>query len=156
MICKVQASARHGGRINRLNSVSPNAAIQIKQIRKVIYIDHPAAMGDAQLFADTFTITNVNSQKYDRVSRLTANTENGDTYLTLDINTELFPCLVGERVHLMLASTLSLDGSKDDGKGWRDVGRGEQSLADDYEYVCHGKIYRFEEGDEENMWVLQS
>ena len=53
----------------------------------------------------------------------------------------------------MLASTLSLDGSKDDGKGWRDVGRGEQSLADDYEYVCHGKIYRFEEGDDESMWV---
>ena len=112
-------------------------------------------MGDAQLFADTFTITSVNSQKYDRVSRLSANTENGDTYLTLDINTELFPCSVAERLHIMLASTLSLDGSKDDAKGWRDVGRGEQSLADDYEYVCHGKIYRFEEGDDENMWVCR-
>ena len=51
----------------------------------------------------------------------------------------------------MLASTLSLDGSKDDQKGWRDVGKGEQSLADFYEYVCHGKIYRFEEGEGENM-----
>lgn len=54
----------------------------------------------------------------------------------------------------MLASTLSLDGSKDDSqtKGWRDVARGiEPSLADEYDYVCHGKIYRFEEGDEETM-----
>jgi hypothetical protein len=25
---------------------------------------------------------------------------------------------------------------------------GEQSLADDYDYVCHGKVYRFEEGHE--------
>lgn len=55
----------------------------------------------------------------------------------------------------MLASTLSLDGSKDDSatKGWRDLGM-EPSLADEYDYVCHGKIYRFEEGDEETMYVL--
>ena len=108
-------------------------------------------MGDANLFSDTFTVTDVNKQKYERVARLSANTENGDTFLTLDINTELFPCSVGDHLQLLLASTLALDGSKDDGKGWRDVGRGEASLADDYDYVCHGKIYRFEEGDEENM-----
>lgn len=108
-------------------------------------------MGDSQLFHDTFTVTSLNSQKYDRVARLSANTENGDTFLTLDVNTELFPCTVGERLQVLLASTLSLDGSKDDGKGWRDVSKGERSLADDHDYVCHGKIYRFEEGDDENM-----
>lgn len=109
-------------------------------------------MGDSQLFAETFTVTSLNSQKYERVARLSANTENGDTFLTLDVNTELFPCAVGERLHILLASTLSLDGSKDDGKGWRDVGKGEASLADEYDYACHGKIYRFEEGDEDNMY----
>ncbi|MCJ1468920.1 DNA-directed RNA polymerases I, II, and III subunit RPABC3 [Pseudocyphellaria aurata] len=113
-------------------------------------------MTDSQLFADTFTVTDLNSQKYDRVSRLSSHTENGDTLLTLDINTELFPCTVGERLHILLASTLSLDGSKDDGKGWRDIGRGESSLADDYDYVCHGKIYRFEVGDDENIKVFVS
>jgi DNA-directed RNA polymerase I, II, and III subunit RPABC3 len=111
-------------------------------------------MGDAQLFSDTFTITNIDSKKYDRVARLSANTENRDTVLTLDVNSEVYPCSIGERLHVLLASTLSLDGSKDDGKGWREVGRGEQSLADEYDYVCHGKIYRFEEGDEENMSVI--
>ena len=108
-------------------------------------------MGDANLFSDTFTVTQVNKMKYERVGRLTANTENGDTYLTLDVNTELFPCIVGDRLQLLLASTLALDGSKDDGKGWREVARGDASLADDYDYVCHGKIYRFEEGEDENM-----
>lgn len=110
-------------------------------------------MGDAQLFSDTFTITDINAQKYDRVARLSAHTENGDTFLKLDVNSEVFPCSIGERLHVLLASTLALDGSKDDGKGWREVGRGEQSLADEYDYVCHGKIYRFDEGDEENMLV---
>ena len=108
-------------------------------------------MSDSQLFNDTFTITSINAQKYDRVSRLAGNTESGDTFFTLDVNTELYPCAIGERVQLMLASTLSLDGSMDDGKGWRDVGRGEETLANRFDYVCHGKIYRFEEGDGETM-----
>ena len=97
-------------------------------------------MGDAQLFSDTFTVTDINSEKYDRVARLSANTENNDTFLTLDVNSEVFPCSIGERLHVLLASTLSLDGTKDDGKGWRDVGRGESSLADEYDYVSHGKV----------------
>jgi DNA-directed RNA polymerase I, II, and III subunit RPABC3 len=50
-----------------------------------------------------------------------------------------------------LALSLNLDGSKDDGKGWREIGKGEQTLADEFDYVCHGKIYRFEEGTGENM-----
>ncbi len=49
---------------------------------------------------------------------------------------------------MALASTLSLDGKEDSGAktGWREVGMGEQTLANDYDYVCHGKVYRFEEG----------
>ncbi|MCJ1303435.1 DNA-directed RNA polymerases I, II, and III subunit RPABC3 [Hypocenomyce scalaris] len=113
-------------------------------------------MGDSQLYEDTFTLTSLNAQKYDRVSRISATSEDSSTFLTLDINTELYPCSVGERVHLVLASTLSLDGSKDDRKGWREVGRGETSLADMYDYVCHGKIYRFEEGEGENIKVFVS
>ncbi|KAL9637166.1 MAG: hypothetical protein Q9164_002354 [Protoblastenia rupestris] len=113
-------------------------------------------MGDANLFSDTFTLSNINALKYDRVARLTAHTEAGDTLMTLDINSELFPCTLNDRLQLLLASTLSLDGSKDDGKGWRDVGRGEASVADEYDYVCHGKVYRFEEGDDENIKVFVS
>jgi len=73
----------------------------------------------------------------------------------VDINTELYPCAVGDRVHMVLASTLALDGSKEEGGnakgGWRDVGRGVGSLADMYEYVAYGKVYRFEEGEGEGM-----
>ena len=108
-------------------------------------------MTDVNLFSDTFTITSTDDFKYDRVTRLNANNENGDTTMNLDVNKELFPCFTGDRLQLLLASTLSLDGSKDDGKGWRDVGRGEASVADDYDYVCHGKVYRFEEGSEDNL-----
>ena len=108
-------------------------------------------MADSNLFSETFSVTDVNPLKYDRVIRLSAHTESGETTLTLDVNSELFPCAVGDRLQLLLTSTLSLDGSKDDGKGWRDIGKGEASLADDYDYVCHGKVYRFEEGEADNM-----
>ena len=108
-------------------------------------------MGDSKLFLDTFTIHSINAEKYDRVSRISAHNENGDTELQLDVNTELYPCNSKDTIQLMLASTLNLDGTRDDGKGWRDVGRGEQSLADTWDYVCHGKIYRFQEGDADNM-----
>lgn len=47
-------------------------------------------------------------------------------------------------ISLNLSSSLRLDGKEE--KGWRETGRGERSLMDDYDYVCYGKVYRFDEG----------
>ncbi|GAQ33286.1 DNA-directed RNA polymerases I, II, and III subunit RPABC3 [Aspergillus tubingensis] len=115
-------------------------------------------MSDPLLFEDTFTITAINSQKYDRVSRLSCNSTDTLSHFTLDVNSELYPCVVNESLNMALASTLSLDGKDDSGsKGWREVGMGEQTLANDYDYVCHGKVYRFEEGSSQgNMAVFIS
>jgi DNA-directed RNA polymerases I, II, and III subunit RPABC3 len=106
-----------------------------------------ASAGDSTLFDESFTITNIDSAKYDRVSRLAATSGDSQTVMTLDINSELYPCSTGETVHCVLASSLALDGSKDD-KGWRDVAHGEASLADMFDYVCHGKIYKFEDAED--------
>lgn len=110
-----------------------------------------ATMSDPQLFEDTFTITAINNQKYDRVSRISCTSTDNQTTFTLDVNTELYPCNVGETLSMCLASTLSLDGKGDavaaaSRAGWKDVGMGQPTLADEYDYVCHGKVYRFEEG----------
>ncbi|BCR95469.1 DNA-directed RNA polymerase core subunit RPB8 [Aspergillus luchuensis] len=115
-------------------------------------------MSDPLLFEDTFTITAINQQKYDRVSRLSCNSTDTLSHFTLDVNSELYPCVVNESLNMALASTLSLDGKDDSGsKGWREVGMGEQTLANDYDYVCHGKVYRFEEGSSQgNMAVFIS
>ncbi|KAK5049051.1 hypothetical protein LTR84_005473 [Exophiala bonariae] len=114
-------------------------------------------MSENILFEGNFKISDINSSKYDRVSRIKAFSEgDSEVLLTLDVNTELYPLNVDERVTVALALSLNLDGSKDDGKGWREVGRGENTLADEYGYVCHGKIYRFEEGTGENIKVYVS
>ena len=107
-----------------------------------------ATSGDSTLFEDHFTVTNYDQSKYDRVARISAISADSQTALTLDINIELYPMQSGDRFSMLLASTLSLDGNKDDvSKGWRDVGN-ESTLADMWDYVCHGKIYKFEDADD--------
>jgi DNA-directed RNA polymerases I, II, and III subunit RPABC3 len=103
--------------------------------------------GDSTLFDETFTITAIDNAKYDRVARLAGTSGDSQTVMTLDINSELLNVSIGENLHCVLASTLSLDGTKDD-KGWRDVATGEATLADMFDYVCHGKIYKFEDGED--------
>src|SRR5271169_1388327 len=78
------------------------------------------------------------------VSRIKATSPSSDLSLILDINSELYPLQKDEIISLNLSSSLRLDGKED--KGWRDLGRGERTLADDYDYVCYGKVYRFDEG----------
>ncbi|KAI9893170.1 MAG: DNA-directed RNA polymerases I, II, and III subunit RPABC3 [Vezdaea aestivalis] len=114
-----------------------------------------ASASDTFLFNETFTVSDVNHAKYDRVSRITAHSPHQDTKIMLDINTEIYPVHEQEHVHMALVSSLSLDGTKDESKrGWRPPVPGEMTLADQYDYVCHGKVYRFEEGEGESMQVF--
>lgn len=104
--------------------------------------------GDATLFEESFTVTDYDQSKYDRVARISCTSADSQTVMVLDINIELFPCAVSDSLHVVLTTTLSPDGSKEDDKGWRDVGKGGDApatIADLYDYVCHGKIYKFEE-----------
>ncbi|ODA81545.1 hypothetical protein RJ55_00045 [Drechmeria coniospora] len=105
-------------------------------------------VSDATLFEESFTVTDYDQTKYDRVARISCTSADSQTVMVLDINIELFPCAVSDSLHVVLTTTLSPDGSKDDDKGWRDVGKEgamSSTIADNYDYVCHGKIYKFEE-----------
>ncbi|KAK7538121.1 uncharacterized protein J3D65DRAFT_621031 [Phyllosticta citribraziliensis] len=113
-------------------------------------------MSDSQLYEDTFHVTGQDKAKYDRVSRLTGSSSDSQTTMTLDINHELFPVETGETLQMLLASTLNLDGTKEE-KGWRELDTStETTLADMYDYVMHGKVYRFEEGDGDHIKVYIS
>lgn len=102
---------------------------------------------DALLFEEQFEVTNIDHKKYDRAARITASSLDRATSLELDINTELFPLTATENIEVALATTLNLDGSRDDEKTWRDVAKpGVHTLADGYNYVCYGKVYKFEDG----------
>ena len=111
------------------------------------------ATHDTTLFDHAFRIETINHKKYVKVARIEAvsNTDTQEIKLMLDVNVELWPLNEGDLVQMVLMTSLSLDGGKDDGKAWRHVGAGEMTEADHYDYVCYGKIYRFEEGTGDNM-----
>jgi DNA-directed RNA polymerase I, II, and III subunit RPABC3 len=100
------------------------------------------AMADSVMFEDIFTISVVDpdGKKFDRVSRLVAHSEQFDMDLLLDVNIDVYPIARSEKKFtLALAATLNLDGTQDDGTF--DQTR-RKSLADKYEYVMYGKVYK--------------
>lgn len=109
-------------------------------------------MTDAVLYEDGFVTTTSLTQTYDRVDRISATSLDGFTKVTLDVNSELYPIHSGENFTIAVASTLNLDGTKDEAnQGWRGKST-EGTLADGFDYVTYGKVYRVEdEGDGEKM-----
>ncbi|KAI5073607.1 hypothetical protein GOP47_0011620 [Adiantum capillus-veneris] len=94
------------------------------------------------LFEDIFTIVAMDpdGKKFDKVSRIEARSEQFDMHMLLDVNTEIYPLQVDDKFTMALSSTLSLDGTPDDATFDQS---GRKSLADKYEYVMYGKLYKF-------------
>lgn len=92
------------------------------------------------LFEDIFDVEKLNEcgKKFERVDRLHCNGTTHEVDLVVDVNSELFDVKAGDRIALALASTLTLDGSLDDGLFNPSPG---PSLMDHYDYVMHGKIF---------------
>ncbi|CAD6246887.1 unnamed protein product [Miscanthus lutarioriparius] len=63
-------------------------------------------------------------------------------YMQLDVATDVYPMHAGEKFNMVLAPTLDLDGTPDTGY-YTQAGR--KTLADNYEYVMHGKLYKISE-----------
>ncbi|XAR54266.1 hypothetical protein NMG60_11029321 [Bertholletia excelsa] len=80
-------------------------------------------------------------KKFDKVSRIEAHGEDCDTQMQLDLNTEIYPIHVGEKLRMVLAPTLNLDGTAVSSYS----SEGGKSLADKFEYVMHGLLYKMSE-----------
>lgn len=81
------------------------------------------------------------------VSRFQAHSQNLDMDLTLDYNVELYPLRVGDRVSLVLATSLAkagegnaADEADDKDNMWRPDGKGKRGVEEDYDYVMYGKV----------------
>jgi DNA-directed RNA polymerase I, II, and III subunit RPABC3 len=135
------------------------------------------------VFDDIFSIEEIDpgGKKYDRgmcktrafkfthcthwdciVSRLHAKSRNYGMELSLDYNCEIFPLDVGMNVVLALASSLARDpvGTQDgiveedrDRDVWRPDGKGRRGVEDEYDYVMYGRVYRFDPGTGEVVYV---
>ncbi|KAG6421097.1 hypothetical protein SASPL_117646 [Salvia splendens] len=82
------------------------------------------------------------------VSRISARSEQFDMLIHLDVNIEIYPMHAGEKFMLVLASTLNLDGTPD--SGYYTPGN-KKSLADKFDFVMQGKLYRISEESSEKQ-----
>jgi len=96
------------------------------------------------LFEDIFEVSTLNPEgkKFDRVNRIQAVGTTFDCSLLLDINSEIYPILENDKLTLVLASTLNLDGTPDDHRSY--TRSSAASMADHYEYVMHGRVFNIE------------
>lgn len=94
-------------------------------------------------FDDVIKVEKIDDKKYDKVSRITARSEDLDMRLVLDVNTEIYPIHVGDRFRMVLSKSLYPDGSTVTVHNPQDK---QKSLADKFEYVMHGLLYKMSEG----------
>ncbi|KAL6636521.1 hypothetical protein ACP70R_024093 [Stipagrostis hirtigluma subsp. patula] len=97
------------------------------------------------LFEDVFTVSTLDpdGKKFDKVSRIEAHNEQLNMYMQLDVATEVYPMHVGDKFTMVLAPTLNLDGTPDTGFFTQQAGK--KTLADKFDYVVHGKLYKISE-----------
>jgi len=95
------------------------------------------------LFEDIFETTALNPDgyKFERVNRIQAVGTTFECDLLLDINCEIYKIRESDKFTLVLASTLHLDGSPADHFSYAPNSNQEPSLADNYEYVMHGRVF---------------
>ncbi|GKU98516.1 hypothetical protein SLEP1_g11512 [Rubroshorea leprosula] len=106
-------------------------------------------MSNIILFEDIFVVDQLDPsvKKFDKVTRIEARSQNCKMFMHLDVNAEIYPMHVGENFPMALAHTLNMDGVPDTGyyaQVYFCLG-GRKSLADKYEYIMHGKLYKISE-----------
>ncbi|KAG4302181.1 hypothetical protein PCK1_001453 [Pneumocystis canis] len=90
------------------------------------------------LVDEIFHINKVDSQKFDRVSRIMAISSSQDMELTLDINSELYPLKTNESISVQVTSAM------------------QDEFRDSADYIMYGKVYRFDEGEKDRVSVYVS
>ncbi|EOR03519.1 hypothetical protein E3P92_03799 [Wallemia ichthyophaga] len=108
-------------------------------------------MSSSIVFDHLFTCDSIDKdgKKFDRVARIGATSTTPNLNCIIDLPVEVFSLAENEKFTMALSTSLSNDSTAQaQGHGWR-PGMDNQGLAADYEYVCFGKVYKFDEGKQE-------
>lgn len=112
----------------------------------------------ALLLEDLFEVNEVDpdGKKFDKVSRIHASSALYEMKMVLDLNTDIYPVAVGDKLTICLASSLNpAVGPPSTSSGYVQSISGEPSLMDKFDYVMHGKVFKFkgrgEEGDKKRI-----
>ncbi|XP_042029445.1 DNA-directed RNA polymerases II, IV and V subunit 8B-like [Salvia splendens] len=90
-------------------------------------------------FDEVIKVVKTDSQVvYDKVSRINARSEENDFFVELDVHSELYPMHPDEKHRMLISNSLIINGSG-----------GSKSLADKFEYVMHGLLYKMADAKSE-------
>ena len=114
------------------------------------------------LFSDQFTIRSVDAdgKYFDKVSRLHAYSETLDASVVLDVASHIFHVQAGDILTIALAASLhdrasEISGNRKDNTDWLSlVEKGKGGLLDQYDYVCHGRVYKVEDHDSSRVYAF--
>ncbi|KAK9863380.1 hypothetical protein WJX84_008004 [Apatococcus fuscideae] len=99
-------------------------------------------------------------KKFDKVSRIICHSDLYEFVMTLDINIDIYPVEVGDKLATVLTTGISGDGTTSGSydKTLQQPGKGTSQM-DQYEYVMHGKVFKYkdvEKGNQSHVEVLIS
>ena len=87
-------------------------------------------------FEDTFEILSIDSERFEKVSRIKAQAQTFLADIEIDMNTEIFPVSSKDTVSIALATAA-------ESSAWDSSGaRSGMGLIDSYEYALFGKIFK--------------
>jgi len=94
------------------------------------------------LFEDTLTVNSIEYTKFERTPRLFAKGEFTDGLVDFDVNVEAYPIDIQDRLNVAIYNNVSPSGSVLSDFYDHDPRILGTSIMDEYEYVCHGKVYK--------------
>lgn len=105
-------------------------------------------MARAQILEDIFEVLekDPDGKKFDKVSRIKCRSDLYEMDMILDVNVDIYPIDVSEKLVVVLANTLNLDGTP--GPATFDGSLATSSrptLMDKFEYVMHGKVFKYKD-----------
>ncbi|XP_037953963.1 DNA-directed RNA polymerases I, II, and III subunit RPABC3-like [Teleopsis dalmanni] len=99
------------------------------------------AARDNVLYDDIFTIEEVDpgGKNFESISRIVCRSLGFNATLLLDVYSWVFSVEVGINIRMVIVNSLNLDGSLGEESY---VPTKERTLADDFDYVMHGRFYQ--------------
>ncbi|XP_063901595.1 DNA-directed RNA polymerases I, II, and III subunit RPABC3-like [Zophobas morio] len=110
------------------------------------------------LLEDIFNVKEINpdGDYFEIVSRIVATSESYEMEMYLDINTQLYPVEENSKFTIVLASSLFNEVDRDPEEYIRQDFSAPGSLADKFEYVMFGRIFKCEEEERDKLTLYVS
>ena len=105
------------------------------------------------LFSSTFKVERMDDSRFDKVARFYCTSQG--TNLFVDINVDVYPVQKNNELVVTFASTILKNGAPVPDT-YDPTLFEQETLADDYEYVMYGKVFKFINGSDKNVSIVMS